>query len=227
MEARKIWTQQQAQLRKALASRANFQEALELFLAQHAAVHSAEISGGQVWSLHDEVLTGLPAPLIKTVPARGQNSIAWLLWHITRIEDMTMNRLTLRQPQVWDKAWAEQLGLASPDCGASMNEEDVAGVSAQINAGAVLEYRAAVGRRTRESILNLDADQARETVPTALVQELVDEGSISTRAGWLFEYYCQRTRAFFMTRTATSHNFIHLNEAGRTRDRLLKNNLRK
>jgi hypothetical protein len=38
----------------------------------------------------------------------------------------------------------------------------------------------------------------------------------------LFEYYLNRTKGFFLTRTATSHNFIHLNEAGRIRVKLLK-----
>ena len=59
MDARKNWTAQQDKLRKALSSRAHFDEAINLFLCQHAAVHCAEISGGQVWSLHDEVLAGL------------------------------------------------------------------------------------------------------------------------------------------------------------------------
>jgi hypothetical protein len=61
---------------------------------------------------------------------------------------------------------------------------------------------------------------AKEIVATNTVQKLVDEGSISPKANWLFEYYTKRARAFFMTRTATSHNFIHLNEAGRIAKKL-------
>ena len=222
MDARKNWTMQQDLLRKALAARARFPEAITLFMAQHAAVHTNEISGGGGWSLPDEILTGLPETMIKAIPERGQNSIVWLLWHITRIEDMTINTLTLRQPQVWNDGWARRLGFTSPDCGAGMEEADVAGLSEQISPTALLAYRAAVGRRTREGIHHLNADTAREIVPDSLVQVLVNEGSISARAGWLFEFYRNRTRAFFLTRTATSHNFIHLNEAGRFKERLLR-----
>jgi hypothetical protein len=215
MDARKNWTQNQDQLRKALISKAHFDEAIGLFLCQHAAVHTAQISGNSGWSLHDEVLTGLDEDVIRKVPRPGQNSIAWLLWHITRIEDMTIHTLTFGQPQVWNSTWAERLAFSAPDCGASMNEAEVADFSARICVPALMEYRAAVGASTRRSVSGLNAAQAKEIVPTLTVQRLVDEGSIGPKANWLFEYYTNRTRAFFLTRTATSHNFIHLNEVGR------------
>jgi hypothetical protein len=59
-------------------------------------------------------------------------------------------------------------------------------------------------------------------VPASAVQQFVEEGSISEKGLWLFEYYLNRTKGFFLTRTATSHNFIHLNEAGRARTILAK-----
>lgn len=215
MDNRKNWTQKQDMLRKALSSRPRFDEAIQLFLSQHAAVHSAAISGGEDWSLHDEVLANLSDELIKRVPRPGQNSIAWLLWHITRIEDMTINTLSMNQAQVWNLEWSAKLGYHLPDCGASMDEADVADFSSRIIVDTLLDYRAAVGSRTRSNALILNAGQAKEIVPTLEVKKLVDEGSINSRANWLFEYYTNRTRGFFLTRTATSHNFIHLNEAGR------------
>jgi hypothetical protein len=221
MDHRKNWTQKQDLLRKTLSSKARFDEAIQLFLSQHAAVHSSAISGGENWSLHDEVLANLSEELIKRVPRPGQNSIAWLLWHITRIEDMTINTLSMNQAQVWNIEWAAQLGYALPDCGASMDETDVADFSSRIIVGSLLDYRAAVGLRTRSNALILNAGQAKEIVPTLEVKKLVDEGSINSRANWLFEYYTNRTRGFFLTRTATSHNFIHLNEAGRFAAKLL------
>ena len=222
MDARKNWTAQQDKLRKTLSARAHFDEGMLLFLSQHAAVHASEISGGAAWSLHDEVLADLTDTQIRTVPGPGKNSIAWLLWHITRIEDMTMNTLVFEQPQVWCPAQAVKLGFSRPDCGASMDEQEVTEFSTQISASALLDYRAAVGRQTRETIQKLSADQAREIVPTSAVQKLVDEGSISAKGNWLFEYYTNRSKSFFLTRTATSHNFIHLNEAGRVREKITR-----
>ena len=221
MDNRKIWTQNQENLRKALSSKARFDEAVELFVQQHAAVHSAAISNPAGWSLHDEVLTGLSEAHIQTVPRPGQNSIAWLLWHISRIEDMTINTLTLQQEQVWNPKWAERLAIASPDCGASMDENDVSDFSKRISVPALMEYRAAVGTQTRQTIHSLSALQAKEIAPASDVQKLVEEGSINFRAGWLYDFYLNRPRGFFLTRTATSHNYVHLNEAGRISARLL------
>lgn len=222
MDNRKTWTCQQDQLRKLLLARAHFDEAINLFMAQHAAVHTAEISGGGGWSLHDESLAGLTDEQIKTCLRPGTNSIAWLLWHITRIEDMTINALVLEQPQILDSGWIERLGFPLRDCGAGMEAEDVAGFNARISIPALRDYRAAVGRSTRAGVAGLQAGQVKESVPTSLAQTLVDEGSIGPRANWLFEYYTNRTKGFFLTRTATSHNFIHLNEAGRVRAKLVR-----
>src|SRR5512146_3384606 len=100
MENAKIWTARQNELRQLLGARSHYEEAVQVFLLQHAAVHGAEISGCQAWSLLDEVLDGLSDAQIKTVPRPGENSIAWLLWHTTRIEDMTLNCLVFEQPQI-------------------------------------------------------------------------------------------------------------------------------
>ena len=218
MDNRKQWTQRQDLLRKAFSSKAHFAEAIQLFIEQHANVHTATISGGEYWSLYDEVMTGLSDAQVKAVPHRGLNSIAWLLWHITRIEDMTINNLVFDQSQVlFSGGWEARLGLPSPDVGASMDASEVAGLSAQINVQALQDYRVEVGRSTRAGALRLQPIQLKEVVPASTVQQLVEEGSISQKGLWLFEYYLNRTKGFFLTRTATSHNFIHLNEAGRAR----------
>jgi hypothetical protein len=60
MDPRKQWTQRQTQLRKLLSSQVTFERARLLFMEQHAAVHTAKISGGKGWSLADEALAGLP-----------------------------------------------------------------------------------------------------------------------------------------------------------------------
>jgi hypothetical protein len=222
MDYRKNWTQQQDQLRKLLSAKSHFDEARQLFMAQHANVHCAEISSGQFWSLQDEVLVGLSDEQFRMRLKPGTNSIAWLLWHTTRIEDMTINDLVLEQPQILDADWAARLEIPFRDCGASMDEAEVAAFSAKVAVRALVEYRAAVGLRTREGVQRLSAEQMKTPVPTAAVQTFVEEGSISARGHWLFDYYLHRTKGFFLTRTATSHNFIHLNEAGRIRAKLMR-----
>ena len=119
-------------------------------------------------------------------------------------------------------AWLPHLGLSSPDVGASMDEGEVLELSDRICVPVLKEYREAVGRSTRAGAARLQAAQLKQVIPDAAIQQLRDEGSISRKGEWLAEYYTGRTKGFFLTRTATSHNFIHLNEAGRARERLLR-----
>ncbi len=222
MDQHKNWTRQQDQLRKLLSSKSHFEDAIRLFLEQHAAVHAAVISGNQFWSLQDEALEGLSDEQIRAIPRLGENSIAWLLWHTTRIEDMTLNSLVFEQAQILDgEGWQARMGLAVRDVGSSMDAGQVAALSAGVSVAALIEYRAAVGRSTRSGVLHLTPEQLREVVRLESIQTFVDEGSISQQGYWLAEYYTGRTKGFFLTRTATSHNFIHLMEARRIRARMI------
>lgn len=227
MDNRKNWTQQQDQLRKRLSAKAHFEEAIQLFKQQFSAVHTASVSPGKSWSLEDEVLAGLTDSQVKAVPRPGENSIVWLLWHTARIEDMTMSCLVFEQSQViQDPAWKERLALSSWDCGASMDEDEVARFSAQVSVQGLRDYRTAVGRNTLRGIARLCTEQIKEVVSADAIQQFRREGSISDKGSWLADYYTGRTKGFFLTRTATSHNFIHLNEAGRIRASIVKGDVR-
>ena len=221
MEYRKNWTAQQAVLRKLLRSKYHFEQALPHFLSQHAATHTAAISGIE-WSLEDEILKGLPVELYRISPKQGVNPVAWLVWHAARIEDISLSWLVLGQPQVLDVTWSAQLGIPVRDAGTQMPFGEVLQFSQQVNIPALRAYRAAVGQATRAGVPRLNAVQLAEIVPDQAIAALVADGSIPARAGSLAAFYSQRTRSFFLTRTATSHNFLHLNEAGRLAARLLK-----
>ena len=215
MDNCKNWTRQQTQLRALLSAQAHFDEGMQLFLEQHAAVHSAAVSGGGGWSLQDEVLAGLSEAQLRACPRPGMNSIAWLLWHTARIEDITLGYLVMEGPQVLAApGWVERLGLPLWDVGAGMDADEVAAFSASVSIPGLLDYRAAVGRATRANIPRLSAEQLKLCVPDSAIRQLKFEGSISPKADWLGEYYCNRPKGFFLTRI-TSHNYIHLNEAGR------------
>ena len=216
MDHRKEWTSQQTLLRKYVSSTVHFEKAIQVFLDQHAAVHTAGISGGHYWSLQDEVLKGLSSDQLRIILRPGTNSIAWLLWHIARIEDISLNVMVLEQPQLYlSEGWSTQLGTTRLDVGFGMDIDEVEQFSHQVLIKGLLVYRAAVGRSTRKGIPLLNPLQLKEIVPDSTVQSLFDDGSISQKGGALADFYMNRTKGFFLTRTATSHNYIHLNEAGR------------
>ena len=81
----------------------------------------------------DEVagaVEGLTPEQLATSPEPGANTIGWLVWHLTRVEDSHVAEL-LDGPQLWaDGPWAARFGLpADPDnSGYGHRADDVASV---------------------------------------------------------------------------------------------------
>jgi hypothetical protein len=66
------------------------------------------------------VLTGVSGDDVRVVPLPGQNSIAWLFWHMTRCEDVAVNVVLSRQGEVLADGWKERMGVARHDIGTGM-----------------------------------------------------------------------------------------------------------
>ncbi|HEY2670426.1 MAG TPA: DinB family protein [Rugosimonospora sp.] len=89
-------------------------------------------------------------------PAPGSNTIAWLVWHLTRVQDDHVADIQ-DQDQVWVSGdWAGRFGL-DPDpsnTGYGHSPEDVAAVRPE-SAQALIDYYDAVAARTREMLRGL------------------------------------------------------------------------
>jgi hypothetical protein len=74
------------------------------------------------------VVQGLDAGAAVWRPDADANSIAWLLWHLTRVEDGALAHLDAEQ--VWDDQWAQRFGLPAGynDTGYGHSSDDVAGI---------------------------------------------------------------------------------------------------
>ncbi len=123
-------------------------DALAFFLAQHARLHLADM--GEERPLAERVFGGLTDEQLRLRPAKGSNSLAWLLWHMARTEDAAVNAVVANRRQVFDEGWAERLKVPRRDIGTGMTEDAVADLTARIDLSVVKAYRSAVGRRTQE-----------------------------------------------------------------------------
>jgi uncharacterized damage-inducible protein DinB len=98
-----------------------------------------------------EAVEGLSAAELATSPEPGANSIGWLVWHLTRVQDGHVAEL-LDEEQVWVVgAWPERFGL-TPDpanTGYGHTRAEMQRVRAD-GPDALTGYYAAVAARTRE-----------------------------------------------------------------------------
>lgn len=59
-----------------------------------------------------DAVDGLTTEQLTWAPATGANSIGWLVWHLTRVQDHHVSEL-LADDQLWETGdWAQRFGLA-------------------------------------------------------------------------------------------------------------------
>jgi hypothetical protein len=136
------------------------------------------------------------------------------MWHIARIEDVTMNMLVAGSPQILHQGgWLERMNISVRDTGNLMDPQDVAKLSATIDVEALRAYRLAVGRRTRQIVQQLQPQALKQMVEPSRLQQVVQEGAVVQAAGDLIDYWSKRNIAGLLLMPATRHNFVHLNES--------------
>jgi hypothetical protein len=102
----------------------------------------------KAWNQSQQALRQAAA---RCIPPAGEHSVAWLFWHIARIEDVTMNVLVAARRQLLlQDGWLERLKVADRHTGNAMPPQAVADLSAALDLEALRAYRLAVGRQTRQ-----------------------------------------------------------------------------
>jgi len=217
---RKLWNDGHQKLNRALAA-GEREKAIELFLKQHAMVHSGKMAKSGLWSFEDEILSELTNDQIRIIPAGGEHSIAWILLHIARIEDITMNMLVAGTAQLFIRdGWAKKMNVNIVHSANKMDDESVARLSANIDISALKAYRIAVGRRTREIVKKIRADSFKQKVDPTRMQKVMNEGAVAKEAVEIINYWSTRTIAGLLLMPPTRHCILHLNEGIRIKQRL-------
>lgn len=117
----------------------------------------------------DEVracVDGLTAEELVTPPEPGANTVAWLVWHLTRVQDHHVAEL-VGEEQLWP-AWAARFGLPPDphDTGYGHRPEDVLSVRPD-GPDALLGYHEAVDARTVRLLEALAPDDLDRVVDEA------------------------------------------------------------
>jgi hypothetical protein len=212
----KHWNAQHEFLRRLLLKDKAYQPAIPIFLDHHAAVHAARLQTGAHWSWHDEVLNGLTPEQMRYTPKGSPHSVAWRIWHMARIEDVTMNILLADAAQVVATGkWLDKLEIECSSVGNEMSYTDIVRLSEAINLRALFAYRLVVGKRTRAIVKRLKLDDLSQHPKPDRLQRLVAEGAVEKSTLWLLDYWGGHPAANLLLMPATRHSFVHLNEIKR------------
>lgn len=210
-------------IRKVFQEKQPFDQIKSLILEVHAHLHAKAMSGSVEWSYQDEVLASVPVDWMRIKPEGEDHSIAWLLWHLTRCEDITMNLLVAETAQVlFSGGWFDAMNTPCRDTGNAMSPEEITDFSQGINLDALFDYRMSVGGQTQNIIHNLQqADVYRKMKPSA-VQRIFDEEAVVQEAAGIVDYWSKRDVSGLLLMPATRHQLTHLNEALGIRNKIKK-----
>ena len=216
---RKELNRAQTELRRVMEN-GEHAEAIALFLRQHAMLHAAKMAGVGLWSYEDEILDDMDDARIRRIPQNEEHSVLWCLWHIARIEDVTMNLLVGNTNQVLDEGqWTAKLNAPIIHTANLLNDEEVAALSQQVDIAALRDYRVAVGRRTREIVSRLEPGSLPVKVNQAQIARVTAQSAVHPAGDEILAYWGSRTVAGLLLMPASRHHLIHLNEAARIKKR--------
>lgn len=213
---RRDWNKQESVLRRLLFKDKDYVQALPLFLCQHEAMHSTRLHRGVPWSFQDQVLNGLTVQQMRCLPKGCSHSVVWLLWHMTRCEDVTMNILLADSQQILHSGnWLNKLETDYVGVGNEKTKAEAVKLSGELNVKALLAYRLAVGKRTRAVVRHIKPEQLAEYPAPERLARIAEEGAVTEKSSWLVNYWGGHPNANLLMMPATRHCFVHLNEIDR------------
>ena len=182
-------------------------DAVQYFLPEHHVTHVR-------WKR--QLVEGLTDEQIRAKPHPAVNSIAWLLWHVARTEDVAVSAFVAVRPQLAEEEdWFARLNVPRRDIGTGMTDDEVAELSTRIDLRALDAYWDAITRRTRSLVEGLDPAALDEVVDPAAAHEAIMKGGLLQESQqWAWDHW-QRgfTRGYFLNYLAASHVTLHIGEA--------------
>ncbi len=180
---------------------------MHAFLQRYTALYDVWLAG--IWDT-------VPEDLLLQRPHPRVNSIAWNLWHLTRVEDAGLNRFVVDRAQVFDDGpWLERLHVPWRHHGSEMTFAEVDELNQRIDVAALHAYSDAVQVRTRDIIHHLDPNRLDEVMgEDRLHTILFNEGLAHPRAAGLLDNYRGWTKGQCLMTFGLTHPFQHVGEMG-------------
>ncbi|MFZ5354887.1 MAG: DinB family protein [Bacillota bacterium] len=224
-EKRSQWNNRQTVLRELLSKPARFKEAIDLCLLQHSLVHEARMSGTDDRTFEDDIWEDLDDNMFRTAANSKGRTIAYGIWHSTRIQDITMNILVADKEQIINKdCWLDRINSTITDTGNAMTAEQILDFSRGINMRELREYRMAVGRNTRELIMSFMPEDLKRKVKKEGLQRVIAEKAVLDVKGanWLIDFWGRKNVAGILLMPVTRHLMVHINESLSAKKRGIK-----
>ncbi|MCL2671748.1 MAG: DinB family protein [Clostridiales bacterium] len=217
-------SEQHKELSKIIVKADRHDAAMALFLDTHAQLHRGAVSGG-AYNEVDTLFADLQPSDWSIMPTPKDETIAWTVWHIARIEDMTVNMLAAQGEQLFNEEWQTRMSTSVTDTGNAMRDDEIIRFSESVKHSELLLYRDAVGKQTRAVVSNLTTADMKRPVNPADIERIRRAGGVTEHpdSRWLLDYWGGKTVAGLLLMPPTRHLILHLNDCAKWKQTIQKN----
>lgn len=208
------WSSRHQELREVIRKKDRFPRAVEMILDLHKDLHVSNVSKLKNKNKIDLLFGDLKRNEYAIMPSYKDETIAWAVWHIARIEDLTMNVLVNNGLQIFDESWKKKINAPVSDTGNAITDDEIMNFSKQIHINELLKYREEAGIKSREIVRRLKlTDMKRKILPGA-TSGILQENGVTEQPDsiWLLDFWGKKDVAGIILMPLTRHQILHLND---------------
>lgn len=214
-------SEQHKELVKIIRKKDKFDDAIKLFLDIHSQLHSNAVSNNIANSINP-LIDDLKDNEYRIMPSKDDETMAWAIWHIARIEDLTMNILIAGENQVFNDDWKLKMNVNASDTGNAMNDDEIMKLSKDMCIEELLKYRDAVGIKTQEIVKSFKIEDIKKKVEQERLKLIADVGGIIDHKDsiWLLDYWGEKDYAGLLLMPPTRHLIMHINDCYKWKEQI-------
>lgn len=167
----------------------------------------------ELMSVYEYIFTTCSFDDFIKMPLSTDKTIAYYLYHLTRIEDITSNTLIAGKEQIFFERNYDKL-LNSPiiTTGNEIEGDKLVEFSKMLDINQLKNYIAEVFTNTNNIITDMNYEESKTKVSDDRKAELVKLYTVSTNenAFWLVNYWCEKTYAGLLLMPFSRHQMLHL-----------------
>lgn len=160
--------------------------------------------------LEQQVLTHVPRDRWRERPGDG-SSVAWVLWHVARHQDVAVNAVVRGREQVLTAGgWAARVGAAGLGAGVGLSESEDRAAAELLDPDAVDAYHRAVAEETGRWLADVDLAELDRVPDAAACLQRADVAEDAYP--WLYRMWDGKPVAFHVSWEDVGHGLNHLGE---------------
>lgn len=214
----KEWSDLNKAMQQLLKKRDTFNEGIAALFRLRDELYNTMLSLREELSRGD--FDAMPYPKAKGYHCKN---IAYSLWHIFRIEDITANTLIADREQVFFSGdYQRRMNASIITTGNELSGGEIAYFTKMLDIGVLYEYIANVKQSTEAMLRSMDFDMLKSKIPPERREKLIslEVVSRSEDAFWLVDYWCGKDIRGLIQMPFSRHHIMHTEAMVRIRDGL-------